>query len=173
MHKQANSVSRAGNSYPAIVVQPVFDRFTAASASFGITVHGVSRYWRMYQLLLLAVIMLTVAGISGCASLSDEESAPVTVPEIISMSKLGEPDYRIINRMRDSGTVYRLKASQLANLKTQGVSDNVINYMQRTYLEAVRRHQALEDWNNWSEVDGWWYGGYAWGWPDAWSPYAY
>lgn len=92
---------------------------------------------------------------------------PVTVPEIIKLSREGVPDYEIIDKMRKSGTVYRLKASQLAELHAQGVPDSVINYMQRTYLQAVRRRQELDDWDSWNNVDGWWYGGPYWGWPDA------
>ena len=39
--------------------------------------------------------------------------------------------------------------AQLARLHDQGVgvADPVINYMQQTYLEAVRREQNLADWN--------------------------
>jgi hypothetical protein len=43
--------------------------------------------------------------------------------------------------MRDSGTVYRLTAAQLAQLHDQGVADPVIDYMQQTYLNAVLREQ--------------------------------
>ena len=69
--------------------------------------------------------------------------------------------------MRRSGTVYRLKASQLAQLKEEGVPDSVIDYMQETYLDAVRNDQALEDWNRWTmEDDGFWYAGSPYGWPD-------
>ena len=35
---------------------------------------------------------------------------------------------------------------QLARLQ----ADPVINYMQQTYLEAVRREQSLADWNDWA-----------------------
>jgi len=37
--------------------------------------------------------------------------------------------------------------AQLARLHDQVVADAVINYMQQTYLEAVRREQNLADWN--------------------------
>jgi hypothetical protein len=36
---------------------------------------------------------------------------------------------------------------QLARLHDKGVADPVFNYMQETYLEAVRREQNLADWN--------------------------
>jgi hypothetical protein len=69
-------------------------------------------------------------------------------------------------KIRDSGTVYRLSASQLASLKNEGVPDAVINYMQQTYLDAVERDQALADWTLWiREGDGFWYGGHPyWSW---------
>jgi hypothetical protein len=38
--------------------------------------------------------------------------------------------------------------AQLARLHDQGVADAVINYMQQTYLEAVRREQNLAGWNS-------------------------
>jgi len=41
----------------------------------------------------------------------------------------------------------------LAQLHDQGVQDQVINYMQQTYLDAVRREQDLADWNE-SEMWG-------------------
>jgi len=36
---------------------------------------------------------------------------------------------------------------QLARMHDRGVADAVINDMQQTYLEAVRREQNLADWN--------------------------
>ena len=96
--------------------------------------------------LRLVVKMLAVAGLlaaTGCATLSVAPPKPVTVGDVLHMTDDGVPPHEIIDRMRDSGTVYRLDASQLAHLKEQGVADPVINYMQRTYLDAVRRRQAL------------------------------
>ncbi len=84
----------------------------------------------------------------------------MTVTDIVRISQEKVPADEIVNKMRESGTVYRLKASELANLKEQGVQDAVINYMQQTYLDAMRRNQALTDWNSWTMgPDGYWYGG--------------
>jgi hypothetical protein len=113
------------------------------------------------------VLMSLVSLLAGCASFQGNQS-PVTVPEIIQMSQDKVPAYEIIERMGKSGTTYRLSAAQLADLREQGVSDPVINYMQRTYLEAVRRQQSLEDWDHWTQVDGWWYGGRPYGWSEDW-----
>ncbi len=84
------------------------------------------------------------------------------------MSKDGEAALDIIAEMKASLTTYRLKASQLADLRDQGVSDDVINYMQQTYTDSVERRAELENWDHWNMEEGWWYGGPAWGWPDEW-----
>ena len=62
------------------------------------------------------------------------------------MSKENVPAETIVNKMRDSRAVYRLNAAQLAKLHDQGVADLVLNYMQETYLNAVRR-EDLADWS--------------------------
>jgi hypothetical protein len=119
---------------------------------------------------VLPVLILSAALLGGCASLGPPAPPPVRVPEILALSHESVPADDIIAKMRQSETVYRLTASQLAKLHEQGVSDRVIDYMQRTYLDAVARRQALADWNNWRFEDGWWYGGPAWGWPQPWYP---
>lgn len=118
---------------------------------------------RAGRLLLLFAGLLLLA---GCATLSAERPPPITVPEIAEMSRAGVPAHEIIEKIRASGTVYRLKASQLAELHEKGVPDAVIDSMQQTYLHAVRRDQRLRDWNRWTLYDdGYWYGGYPFGWP--------
>jgi hypothetical protein len=125
------------------------------------------RFGRVAGALAVAAALLALG---GCATVTTTtKPAPMTVSQIIKLSKDGVPPQDIIRVMRDSGTVYRLNASQLADLKQQGVSDQVINYMQQTYLEAVRRNQAYEDWVNYSwGPDGYWYGGVPYGWPPWW-----
>ncbi len=66
------------------------------------------------------------------------------------MSKAGVSPDEIIRQIAESGTVYRLSASQLADLRQAGVSNQVINYMQQTYLDAVRRDQRREDMRYWT-----------------------
>lgn len=110
-------------------------------------------------------------GLLACSGINLNPTPHVSVAEIISMSKSGEPDDVIIGNIRESGTVYRLTASQLADLRKQGVSDAVINYMQQTYLEAIRRNQQLNDQSYWTPYgDGYWYGGYPFGWDNGWYP---
>lgn len=97
------------------------------------------------------------------------EPVSVTIAEIIGMSNAKVPVDTMLAKMRESGTVYRLSASQLAHLHDEGVPDAVVDYMQETYLEAVRRDQAVADWVHWTfAVDGYWYGGRPYGWPRPW-----
>jgi len=104
--------------------------------------------------------------LQGCATLGLEETKPVSVQEVVQMSTSGVPAEKIIEKMRKSRTVYRLKASELAELRDKGVSDKVIDYMQQTYLTAVQRDQQLEDMNYWWPWNGYLYGGPYFGWPD-------
>ena len=95
---------------------------------------------------MLSSVTLSLA-LLGCASVPPPP--PVTVPDVIRISRAGDPPEKIIQRMRDAGMVYRLTGSQFARLHQQGVPDAVLDYMQHTYLEAVRRDQYLQDWNRW------------------------
>jgi hypothetical protein len=105
--------------------------------------------------LVLVAVPVLLAG--GCATLGSEPPR-VSVPEIVALSQEGVPANAILEKMRAAGTVYRLTASQLADLRDKGVPDAVIDAMQRGYLEAVRRDERLADWNMWRFDGGWWYG---------------
>ena len=96
----------------------------------------------------LSVALAGSALLSGCAAMGFNQSKPpVTVSEVIRMSKENVPAETIVDKMHDTGTVYRLNAAQLAQLHDQGVSDSVLNYMQESYLNAARREQGQADWN--------------------------
>lgn len=91
---------------------------------------------------------------------------PVTVSDILQMTKDSVPPAEIIQKMKESNTVYNLTAEQLAQLSKEGVAPQVLNYMEETHLQAVKQNQQLNDyfywWPGW---DGYWYGGPAFGWP--------
>ena len=111
-------------------------------------------------LTLTAVLLLP----AGCATTGTTQFKTVTVEEILQMSKDKVPDDQIIKKIAESGTIYRLTASQLADLRQAGVPDQVINYMQQSYLDAVRREQSREDLRYWNPSGGYWYGGVPYGW---------
>jgi hypothetical protein len=128
-----------------------------------------AKYWGKSFPSLLRVLMMVVIAVSfgGCAYFNQTTPEPVTVPQIIKMAKEGIPADDIIARLQVSGTVYRLKASQLANLESAGVPAKVINYMQQTYIDAVKNDARYDDLRYWNAEDEFgWYGGEPYGWPD-------
>jgi len=117
------------------------------------------------KLLLLLILCLPVA----CATFDQalEMRPPVTFEEVIRLTHEKVPAEMIIRKIRDSGTVFRLNSDEVAELKQQGVDSEVIDYMMNTYVEQVRRDQAMEDWNRW-----WYYGDHYYWWPN-WDTYYY
>ncbi len=113
-----------------------------------------------FRLLLLAAALLLALG--GCASYPPRPPAP-TVDEIVQLSREGLAPAEIIRRIDESDGLYPLKASELARLREQGVSDDVIDHMQQTLLEATRAREAMRE-----RERMWMYGypgfpGYPWG----------
>jgi hypothetical protein len=105
---------------------------------------------RLLRIPALALISFAlVSSLSGCATLFKQPET-VTVGQVIEMSKEGVPAETIVEKMRESGTVYPLTAAQLSELHDLGVTDQVIDYMQQTYIEAERRDQSRDDWGDWN-----------------------
>ncbi|WP_439537166.1 hypothetical protein [Methyloversatilis sp.] len=91
--------------------------------------------------ILFALLAVTLG---GCATSPPRPPAPTT-DEIVQMSKDGLTPAEIIQRIDESGGLYALKASELANLREQGVSDEVIDHMQLTLIEATRAREAMRE----------------------------
>jgi hypothetical protein len=91
--------------------------------------------------ILVALFSVTLG---GCATSPPRPPAPTT-DEIVQMSKDGLTPAEIIQRIDESGGLYALKASELANLREQGVSDEVIDHMQLTLIEATRAREAMRE----------------------------
>ena len=109
--------------------------------------------------------LIAVSLFTGCSTFGGKEMPEISVGEIVQMSKSGMPAADIIAKLHESGTIYRLKAGEFAGLKEQGVPDEVIDYMQKTYLRAVQHDQRLQDDSYWTRSnDNYWYGGTAAGW---------
>ncbi|MGH7784301.1 MAG: hypothetical protein ACREO5_10730 [Candidatus Binatia bacterium] len=92
------------------------------------------------------VLLIGASLLSGCSAFGFKQPEPVTIGQVIQMNKDGVPADTIIKSMRHSDAVYRLTAAQLAELHDMGLSDQVLNYMQQTYIDAERRQQSAEDW---------------------------
>ncbi len=84
-------------------------------------------YFTRRLLALLAVLIL-----GGCATMGPPARPMPSVDEIVQLSQQGLTASEIIRRIDQSHAVYRLSASELANLRDRGVSDGVINHMNKT-----------------------------------------
>src|SRR5258706_11795549 len=87
---------------------------------------------------LLAACLVIFA--CGCAS-KPPPPTPITIGDVISMSKAHATDQEIITRIETSQTVFRLSADQVGLLRIEGVSDPVVNYMMETYPRWVAAQQ--------------------------------
>jgi hypothetical protein len=69
---------------------------------------------------------------AAAARVSAPGQPPLRIEEIADMARHGIGDVVIVNKIRSSGTVYVLSVDQIKWLHDSGVSDAVINEMQRT-----------------------------------------
>ncbi len=105
-------------------------------------------------------LLLLIAGLAAaCAAPGPPLPPPPTLDEIVRLSAAGVPADDIIQRMRAARAAYRLPASELARLHGEGVPDRVIDYMQRTYIEAERYDEYLRTrdlylWSGWPSYRG-------------------
>lgn len=79
--------------------------------------------------------------LSGCAT-NEKRPPPPSLEEIVQMSKDGTPPVEIVARLVHSHAVYRLKGSDLARLKEQGVPDEVLDYLLDSALGQARAAEA-------------------------------
>ena len=86
----------------------------------------------------LVVAITSALLVASCATTPN----PVTVSEVVAMSKEGTDASVIIARMRETRSVYRLPGSAFGDLKDQGVPGPVLDYMLQTYLRAERERQV-------------------------------
>ena len=89
------------------------------------------------------------------------ELIPMSQQDVVQMVKDGVPNADIIREIQSSGTVFRLSASDIEYLKSEGVPDEVVNVMLET-REApptvVRRTVVVRD--PWWGYDPWYGPGY-------------
>lgn len=120
---------------------------------------------KLKPVIYLFLFSLGLFAMQGCAVSRQYSTEPVTLPDIISMSQDSVPAKDIINKIRASHTAYTLKASTFAKLQQEGVADSVLNYMQATHINLLRRSQQWQDSFYWGPGYYGWYGPYGYGWP--------
>ena len=108
--------------------------------------------------------------LSACAALNPEpERAPISLEEIVTMSKSGKDAPAIIGEIQASRTRYDVTASQYAKLSRDGVPDAVLDYMQQGQIRLIAEQGRRDGMN-----DAWFYGrGFGYGYGGAWYPRQY
>lgn len=113
-----------------------------------------------------AVLALALL-LPACSMMPRRWSHPVTVTEVVELSRHGVAAETIVEKIRRGGTIYLLSDEQLDALRTLGVTPVVITFMRESYDEAVTEHPKLADDDDLScfylGSDGFWYAGGPWG----------
>jgi hypothetical protein len=106
---------------------------------------------------LLALLASLV--LASCASL--QGPPPLTGADIVELSKSGRSPAEIIAEIQRTNTVLPLNASDIVRLHSAGVSNEVLDYLQRAQIEEMRWRDRT-----WY---GYGYGGYG-GFYRGWGP---
>jgi hypothetical protein len=112
----------------------------------------------------------------GCSSGRRRTTVPpptgpkvLTVPTIERMVQMGTQPTVIVGEIQKSGMVYRLTSQQTRDLRAVGMPTGLINQMELTYRNAVRKNpQLTTSAKYWTQIDNYWYGGLPFGWPRDW-----
>lgn len=91
----------------------------------------------------LGWMLSLIVSLGACAAFRPPD--PISVAEIVRMSRAGVSPEVIIDRIHQTRSVYPLSAGDFARLHAQGVPEAVLNYMQQTYFDEVARQQAERD----------------------------
>lgn len=96
----------------------------------------------------LVSVLAAAALLAGCTTPTEYPATPAysryQVEDVIAMSKAGEPDGQIIDKLRAANAFFPLTASEIVKLHGEGVSLAVLDYMQKTYLWGVRKEERFQ-----------------------------
>jgi len=120
----------------------------------------------------LVVLLGLLAAACASHSAAPKPGAPphvLTVPQLTRMVELGTQPSVIIGEIQRTGTVYRLTTQQAQDLKSSGMPPGLMSFMDLTYTHAIQKNPDLAKSDaQWHQIDGYWYGGRPFGWPEAW-----
>ncbi|MBI1397464.1 MAG: hypothetical protein GC151_15945 [Betaproteobacteria bacterium] len=96
---------------------------------------------------LAAITLSCVLALSGCAGMITRPPM-MTIDQVVGLSKDGVPAAEIIRQLKATRTVLALTGSQYAKLRSEGVPDEVLDFIQQTYVDAVQldtriRYQSM------------------------------
>lgn len=85
---------------------------------------------------LAALVLAAASTLSGCAMFPPRPPA-LSLEQVVALSKAGTSSEEIIRQLRESRTVLALSGSQYAKLRGDGVADEVLDYLHRSYVSAI------------------------------------
>ena len=88
------------------------------------------------------VLLLSLLLLSSCVYQQVQPLVPLTEEEIIRMSKEGMPPEKVIERIRDSRTIYIMDTADVLRLHELGVPTEIIDYMLNTRIKALERQAS-------------------------------
>jgi len=101
---------------------------------------------------LVGMAMLTFPCISGCATLAQEDVQGIALPvlpatrltldELVALTRQGLGAEALIGRIRQSGSYYRLSASDVISLRERGLPIAVIDHMLVAERQFLVRGEA-------------------------------
>ena len=86
--------------------------------------------------LRLRATLVFLLVLSSCATVYTPRK-PMPIAEVVKLSKSGAESRLVIQRIRDSGTTYALRGSDLAKLKADGVRGPVLDYLQQSFVDDL------------------------------------
>jgi hypothetical protein len=91
----------------------------------------------------ILTLSMSIALLGACAGL-EPGPPPLTSADIVQLSKSGEPPASIVDRLRESGTVLWLSASDIVKLRDAGVPNEVLDYLQAAQMAELRRRSQFD-----------------------------
>ena len=92
----------------------------------------------------LTVLVFSLALLAGGCAAFDPGPPPLTRAELVELSKSGESPAAIIERLKKSGTVLSLSASDILQLRQEGVAPQVLDYLQAAQIADLRRRNQFD-----------------------------
>jgi hypothetical protein len=89
----------------------------------------------------LAVLIVLSLALGGCAGM--QRKPPPSLAEVVQMSQDGVPAETIVAQLRETRAVYPLSGSRLAQLRAEGVEDEVLDYLQQAYVNSIRWQERM------------------------------
>lgn len=104
-----------------------------------------------------ATAFVLCACLAGCAGMQRRE--PLTLEQVIQLSKAQTPPADIIAQLTQTRTVLQISGSQFGKLRAEGVDDSVLDFLQKSFLDSVEMDARLRAQSMyWGYGGGW--GGY-------------